>query len=51
MNCIIIEDQLPAQRILKTYIEEITSLNLVGVYTSAIEAMVIINKQEIDLIF
>ncbi|MDX1364755.1 MAG: response regulator transcription factor [Arenibacter latericius] len=51
MNCIIIEDQLPAQRILKKYIEDLGSLNLVGTFTDALEAMQILNSEEIDLIF
>ncbi|WP_299601462.1 LytTR family DNA-binding domain-containing protein [uncultured Aquimarina sp.] len=51
MNCIIIEDQLPAQRILKKYIEDIGTLKLVGAFTDAIEAMILMKSQKIDLIF
>ncbi len=51
MNCIIIEDQLPAQRILKKYIEDIGSLNLMGTYTDALEAMQILNSKKIDVMF
>lgn len=51
MNCIIIEDQMPAQRILKKYIEDIGSLNLVGTYTDALEAMQILNSVTIDVMF
>lgn len=51
MNCIIIEDQLPAQRILKRYIEDIGTLNLVATYSDAIQAIDTINTQSIDLIF
>jgi hypothetical protein len=36
MNCIIIEDQPPAQRILKKYIEDMGSLQLKGTFTDAI---------------
>ena len=39
MNCIIIEDQPPAQRILKKYIEDIGSLQLKATFSNAIEAM------------
>ncbi|MGB5359134.1 MAG: DNA-binding response regulator, partial [Eudoraea sp.] len=35
MNCIIIEDQPPAQRILKKFIEDIGSLQLKGVFSDA----------------
>lgn len=51
MNCIIIEDQLPAQRILKRYIDEIGSLNLVGTYSDAIQAIDTLNTKKVDLIF
>lgn len=51
MNCIIIEDQPPAQRILKKYIEDIGSLVLQGTFTNAIQAMDFLQNQEVDLIF
>lgn len=51
MNCIIIEDQLPAQRILKKYIADIDSLNLVGTYIDALEAMPILKSEKVDLMF
>lgn len=51
MNCIIIEDQMPAQRILKKYIEDIGTLNLVGTYTDAMEAMQVLNSEKIDVMF
>lgn len=51
MNCIIIEDQMPAQRILKKYIEDTGSLNLVGAYTDALEAMQALKSEKIDLMF
>jgi len=51
MNCIIIEDQLPAQRILKKYIADTNSLILVGVYSDAIEAMHVLKTEKIDVIF
>lgn len=51
MNCIIIEDQMPAQRILKKYIADAGSLNLVGSFTDALEAMELLKTEKIDLIF
>lgn len=51
MNCIIIEDQLPAQRILTKYINDLGTLNLMGTFTDAIEAMDALKSLEIDLIF
>lgn len=51
MKCIIIEDQPPAQRILKTYIKDVPDLNLLKVFASAIEALDYLNHNEVDLIF
>jgi len=51
MNCIIIEDQPPAQRILKKYIKDIGSLELSGVFSDAIRGMEFLKKEHVDLIF
>ena len=51
MNCIIIEDQPPAQRILKKYIQDIGSLTLKATFPDAIQAMDFLKTEEIDLIF
>ncbi len=51
MNCIIIEDQPPAQRILKKYIEDIGTLRLTGTFSDAIQAMDYLKLAPVDLIF
>ena len=51
MNCIIIEDQPPAQRILKKFIEDIGTLDLKGVFSDAIQAMEFLKSNSVDLIF
>lgn len=51
MTCIIVEDQPPAQRILKKYIEDIGSLELKGTFPDAIQAMDFLKTVEVDLIF
>lgn len=51
MNCIIIEDQPPAQRILKKYIEDIGTLTLKATFTDALQTMEFLKTQEIDLMF
>ena len=51
MNCIIIEDQPPAQRILKKYIEDIGPLQLRGTFSDATQAMELLKTESIDLIF
>jgi DNA-binding LytR/AlgR family response regulator len=51
MNCIIIEDQPPAQRILKKYIADIGSLNLKATFSDAIQALDFLKSETVDLIF
>ncbi|EPR68234.1 LytR/AlgR family response regulator transcription factor [Cyclobacterium qasimii] len=51
MNCIIIEDQPPAQRILKKYIDDLGTLKLKGTFSDPILAMEFLNSNAIDLIF
>jgi DNA-binding LytR/AlgR family response regulator len=51
MNCIIIEDQPPAQRILKKYIGDAGSLQLIGTFPDAIQALEFMKSESVDLIF
>lgn len=51
LNCLIIEDQLPAQRILQTYIESMPELRLVKACSNALDATTLLRQQSIDLIF
>ena len=47
----IIEDQLPAQRILKGYLNELPNLELVGTFISPIEAIPYLEKENVDVLF
>ena len=51
MTCIIIEDQPPAQRILKKYIEDIGSLDLKATFSDAIQALEFLKSDSVDLMF
>lgn len=52
MNVIIIEDQAPAQRILKTFITNYGSLNLNAIFNDPIEALTYLKtNSDIDIIF
>jgi DNA-binding LytR/AlgR family response regulator len=51
MVCIVIEDQPPAQRILKKYIENTDTLSLVAIFPDALEAMIFLKSEPVDLIF
>ena len=50
MNCIIIEDEIPAQNILKNYIGKIPNLNLVDTFKAAIEANSFLNTNKVDIV-
>lgn len=51
MNCIIIEDEIPAQKIVLHYISKIPELNLTGCFQSALEANHFLQVNSVDLIF
>ena len=51
MRCIIVEDQQPAQRILKKYIADIGSMTLVGTFGDAFQAMDFLQNESVDLMF
>lgn len=51
MKCIIIEDQPPAQRILKKYIEDLGSLELIGTFSDPVAAMTFMKAHQVELIF
>ena len=51
MNCIIIEDQAPAQRVLQKYVKDMGTLNLKGTFNTAVRALDFLREEEIDLIF
>ena len=51
MTCIIIEDEIPAQSILKRYIDKIPDLDLLGTFKAAIEANSLLNNTQIDIVF
>jgi two-component system, LytTR family, response regulator len=51
LNCIIIEDEKPAQEVLKSYIARTDWVTLLAVFDDAVSAMDFSKKNEIDLIF
>lgn len=51
LKCLIIEDELPAQRVLKNYIEDVPYLDLAGTFKSAVDALETIQNGDIDLLF
>jgi len=51
ITCLIVEDEPPAQTILKKYVAQIDSLDLCGVCCSSVEAISFLQKQSVDLLF
>ncbi|MCK0161005.1 LytR/AlgR family response regulator transcription factor [Allomuricauda sp. F6463D] len=51
MRCIIVEDQPPAQRILKKFIQDVPALELVDTFSDGLSAMDFLNKEAVDLMF
>lgn len=50
-NCLIVDDEKPARDLIKSYVEQIVSLKLIGECASALEAVDIVANQNIDIIF
>lgn len=50
-QCIIIDDEQTARKIIKKYVSTIPYLNLIGEFKNAIEALEFIQKETIDVIF
>jgi len=51
LKCLIIEDQLAAQRILMGYIAEVPNLELIGTYITPLEAMYQLETTTVDILF
>lgn len=51
MNCLIIEDEKPAQRVLEQFIKNSPGLSLSGVFKTAMEAQAKLNQGGVDLLF
>jgi two-component SAPR family response regulator len=51
MRCIIVEDQPPAQRILKKYVADYGALELLATFPDAVQALEFLKSNTVDLIF
>jgi DNA-binding LytR/AlgR family response regulator len=51
MNCLIVDDEEMSRNMVKHFVEQTESLNLIGICADGVEASVILNKTDIDLIF
>ncbi|HXB33564.1 MAG TPA: LytTR family DNA-binding domain-containing protein [Puia sp.] len=51
LKCIIVEDEVLAQDVLKSHLARLGSLELTGTYRNALEAEAALSSQEIDIMF
>ncbi len=51
MTCIIIEDEIPAQKILKNYLNKLPNVQLLATFNAAIEANTFLNTTSVDVVF
>ena len=51
LRCLVVDDEAPAIRLLKSYINKVPFLELVGSSNDPIEALGIIEKEPLDLVF
>ena len=51
INCIIVDDEFLARKLISDYVNKIQSLNLVGCYDSALSITNVLQENEIHLIF
>lgn len=51
IKCIIVEDEILAQQVIKSHLEKIDSFKLVGTCGNTTEAAALLQQQEVDIIF
>ena len=51
MKCLIIEDELPAQRVLQSYLAMTPGIELVGTFQSAVAASEVLQHTAVDTLF
>ncbi|WP_066220045.1 LytR/AlgR family response regulator transcription factor [Formosa haliotis] len=50
-RCIIVDDEPPAIKILETYIDALSQLEIIGTCSNAIQALELLNTEKVDLMF
>ena len=51
MNCIVVDDEVMGRKLLEENVKQIPFLNLVGSCSNAFEAMEVLQKEQVDLLF
>ncbi|MFH6984907.1 LytR/AlgR family response regulator transcription factor [Marinoscillum luteum] len=50
-NCLIIDDEQPARALIRTYVEKIPGLNILGEFKNPMEAISTISSKRVDILF
>jgi two-component system, LytTR family, response regulator len=51
LKCIIVDDEPPATRILKNYVEKVSFLEEIGIFNDALKALDFLNSNKVDVLF
>jgi CheY-like chemotaxis protein len=51
LKCLVVDDEELARILLKTYIEKMENLTLLGITENPLDALQILQNQEVDLLF
>lgn len=51
LKCIIVDDEPPATRILKSYVEKVSFLEEVGIFNDSLKALEFLNSNKVDVLF
>lgn len=51
MNCVVVDDEVMGRKLLEENVKQIPFLNLVGSCSNAFEAMEVLQKEQVDLLF
>ena len=51
MNCLVVDDEVMGRKLIEENVKQIPFLNLVGSCSNAFEAMEVLQKEKVDLIF
>lgn len=50
-KCIIVDDEPPATRILKSYVEKVSFLEEIGIFNDSLKALEFLNSNKVDVVF
>src|SRR5689334_10550803 len=51
IRCLIVDDEPPAREVLRRYVQDVPTLQLVGECSHAVQALMVLQQQPVDLMF